>query len=428
MRATTPPLLLRRNDGGLLAGSRAASAQHQQQMLQQLHVDSGSNGLAAPSTSFLPQTRHVTPQLVVDGFSATANSSANPPGQRSAIIGPSRNYSMPQGSAAAYNQVPQQQVQQQFMPSTVALQMPQQQNSVYSAPKQQQEPYYGYEQEQQQQRLGRPPHEFISSTINQWNGKMQQEALAMAQLDQEEALLAAEESALRGKIAELEERRVQLDKEQFAVNQGWSTLYEMEERYYTEPVVDRTQEISEAEYRCAILQERFNEAQLQLDMVSRQLESFAYVEGRKREQAAALERLASGFDQLERRRNAAVARAEHLFDIEAQRERKASSFVQTLDSEIRTITVTAGLTAPSSSSNNHSGVDSNRQSLQPQRSRVVSFDQTPETILVTRDAPLPGLDCDSVCYGLDDDGLGETSVAYSVCNLKKPRMEPALVR
>ncbi len=401
MRATTPPLNLniRRPEYLPSVLSRGASTHTNPQPLQQLQVE----GQIQPAMSWAPQPRVTAPQLVVEGVVA---------GQRAAIVGPSRNYSLPpQGTNYA-----------QLAPATVPLQMPQQYNNggkqdFSYAPG-------GLQQWESDPPGHRPQQEFIGSTINQWTTKMQQDAVAMAQLDQEEAMAAAEEASLRAKMAELEERRQQLDKELFAVNQGWSTLYEMEERYYTEPVADRSQEIAEGEYRCAVLQERFNEAQLQLDMTARQLEAFAYIADRKNEQAALLDRLARGFEQVERRRAAAVARAEHLFEVETQRERKCSAFVLALDSEIRTITVTAGLSASSSGQ----AVESRQQ---PQRPRIVSFDKTPETVLVpTQSNNMTGLDCESVCYGIgDDDGLADASVMYSVCNLKKPRTEaPALVR
>lgn len=255
----------------------------------------------------------------------------------------------------------------------------------------------------------------------------------MAQLDQDEAMLAAEESQLRAKLAELEDRRQQLDREQVGFNQGWSTLYEMEERYHAEPVADRSEEIAAAEYRCAVLQGRFNDAQLHLEMTARQLESYAYVADRKKEQAAALERIGRGFEQVERRRVAATLRVEGLLEVESQRERKCQGYIQSLDREIRNITVTAGLPAPLTSSSSNAPTSA-RTSLQPQhRSKIVSFDQTPETIALPSAQGMSGLDSDSVCYGLGDDdfGLGDASVMYSVCgNLKKARVEAphAMVR
>ncbi|KPA74507.1 hypothetical protein ABB37_09170 [Leptomonas pyrrhocoris] len=159
-----------------------------------------------------------------------------------------------------------------------------------------------------------------------------------AVIDAEEGAAATEEAALRAKLAELQMARKRQEDEQLYLSHGWAQMLENEERYYTEPLIDRRPDIAAREQQCSMLHDRLAQAEAQAQHAQAQLQATEYIlrDVEKFEQER--QRLQDGFQNIERRRREGVAKAERYFDVETKRIVEGNKVIRKLDVQLREMT------------------------------------------------------------------------------------------
>ena len=173
-----------------------------------------------------------------------------------------------------------------------------------------------------------------TATAESWKKKVFLEQQSVLRLNEEEQRLAAEEAVLRSQLAEVTQRHRAIDAQQAAIHDGWSSLYNQQQQFLSEPTQDLTPEIAAMEERVALAKSALDQEASKLAVVECQLSSFKHLEARQAECATTIEKIIAGFETLETRRRAAVATAERYFDCEGLREREAATVCTRLKAEM----------------------------------------------------------------------------------------------
>ncbi|ESS63581.1 hypothetical protein TcG_04482 [Trypanosoma cruzi] len=265
------------------------------------------------------------------------------------------------------------------------------------------------------------PADLLQQSAARWSTTANQSAQALSALEAEEASILLEEQAMKAKLADLQLTRQRQSEGQLDLSHGWAALLDREERYFTEPLVDLSEEIMAREHQCALLRDQLQQAEAHLEALRREHQEYDTVVEEKNKLEAEMLRVREGFLEIEGRRKACRLRAELLFDVESKRAVKASHHVRELDVQLKEMTSVGPL--------------SELQSAPPSRSasRGVTFapkamhlhvgshakGEQEEEEADDEDAGLTqGFGGNSVCLqndGDDDDvgGIGGQSVAYS---------------
>ncbi|EKF38245.1 hypothetical protein MOQ_001546 [Trypanosoma cruzi marinkellei] len=275
------------------------------------------------------------------------------------------------------------------------------------------------------------PADLLQQSAARWSTTANQSAQALSALEAEEASILLEEQAMKAKLAELQLMRQRQSEGQLDLSHGWAALLDREERYFTEPLVDLSEEIMAREHQCALLLDQLQQAETHLEALRREHQEYDTVVEEKNKLEAEMRRVREGFLEIEGRRKACRLRAEFLFDVESKRAVKASHHVRELDVQLKEMASVGPL--------------SELQSAPPSRStsRGVTFAPKATHLHVgshakgeeeveadDEDAGLTqGFGGTSVCLqddGEDDDvgDIGGQSVAYSLSVLpKRQRVE-----
>lgn len=303
------------------------------------------------------------------------------------------------------------------------------------------------------------PASFLRDSASSWTAQSHDDAHRLSALDSEEASLALEEQQLKAQLLELHQWRQRVDEEQNHISRGWAEMLEQETRYHTEPLVNLSREIDDKERRCRALMEHLHVAQSHLDKVQTQLRQYDYVHGEQMRLKDECERLARGFLTVEQRRKACVAKAGLYFDCESKREGSASMLVRQLDQRIHELTASGALASvmfggsrstsrgtkqvvsfaahPHGITDKSFVIDGSRG---PSLSGMTAADGTTTssaafseraglTVSSTNHTGANGSDDfrdmdESICLGLGDDSISGPSIAFSLNNIKRPRLEP----
>ncbi|RNF16523.1 uncharacterized protein Tco025E_05206 [Trypanosoma conorhini] len=273
------------------------------------------------------------------------------------------------------------------------------------------------------------PADLLQQSAARWSTTASQSAQALSALETEEASLLLEEQATKAKLAELQVTRQRQMEEQLELSRGWAALLDREERYFTEPLLDLSEELMARERQCGLLQDQLQQAEAHLEALHREHQAYdAVVEGKKTLEAE-LQRVREGFLAIEKRRQACRLRAELFFDVESKRAAQASHHVRVLDAQLKEMTSTGPLaelrSAPPSRSTSR-GVTFAQKSIiidvGPHAKEATAEEEDGEEAGLTQ-----GLGGTSVCLQNDDDddvgGIGGQSAAYSLCLPKRHRVE-----
>lgn len=160
----------------------------------------------------------------------------------------------------------------------------------------------------------------------------------LAALEAEEGAVAAEEMTLRAALAELQATRRRQEEEQLRLSRGWADMLAKEERYYTEPMVDRRPDIMAREQQCAMLHDRLQQAEAQAHHTTSQLAATDYILREAESFEQERKRVQEGFQDIERRRRECVAKAERYFDVETKRVVEGNKCIRKLDVQLREMT------------------------------------------------------------------------------------------
>ncbi|KPI85065.1 hypothetical protein ABL78_5870 [Leptomonas seymouri] len=160
-------------------------------------------------------------------------------------------------------------------------------------------------------------------------------ASRVAVIDAEEIAMATEEASLRARLAELQMARKRQEDEQLYLSHGWAQMLENEERYYTEPLIDRRQDIMAREQQCSILHERLAQIEAQAHHAQSQLQATDYILRDAESFEQERQRIQDSFQGIERRRRECVAKAERYFDVETKRVVEGNKVIRKLDAQLR---------------------------------------------------------------------------------------------
>lgn len=152
--------------------------------------------------------------------------------------------------------------------------------------------------------------------------------------DAEDAALQREEAALKAKLTELRMEHQILDDEQFQLGKGWASLFEREQRYYTEPVPDCSLDTIQSEQRCLALQEQVNHANTHLERIRSQLAQHEYVIEEQKKISQDIESLRLSLENFEKRRQNCLSRSGQFFDVESKRATEAQRAVLNIDDQL----------------------------------------------------------------------------------------------
>lgn len=252
----------------------------------------------------------------------------------------------------------------------------------------------------------------------------------VAALEAEESAAAAEEASLRSALAELQATRRRQAEEQLRLSRGWAEMLEREERYYTEPLVDRRPDIAAREQQCAMLHDRLQQAEAQALHVQAQLQSTDYILREAESVEQERTRVQDGFRNIERRRRECVAKAERYFDVEAKRVVEGNKAIRKLDVQLREMTCRGPLAQLQQQQQQQRS-----SSSQPASSRTVTFATDKSIVLdLGREEsaePLTGESGGGMTnsygstsnsagdfMGLNEEDIGGTSIAFSFNDAK----------
>lgn len=141
----------------------------------------------------------------------------------------------------------------------------------------------------------------------------------LTSLEGEDAALMAEEATLKARQAELKAERQMCDNEQLLLSQGWATLFDLEQRFYTEPIPDFSEDTVLCEQRCMVVDEQVHHARSHLKALEEQLAQYEPLMQEREQLRDEVQTLSSNFHTLERRRMMFLHRAGQIFDVESQR-------------------------------------------------------------------------------------------------------------
>lgn len=162
-----------------------------------------------------------------------------------------------------------------------------------------------------------------------------QDSSRLVSMDVEDLSLVNEENALKAKLAELQAERQMYEDEQIHLSQGWATLFDREQRYYTEVPPTFAVETAACEQGCIALQSQVSAAELHLKELHSQMNELEPVLDEKRALVGELNTLRSRFEELEERRKACISRASLFFDLESKRVTEAEQNVHEIQDQLR---------------------------------------------------------------------------------------------
>lgn len=190
------------------------------------------------------------------------------------------------------------------------------------------------------------PSEDFHNTMAQWQSRLTTESSRMRNLESEEEQLHSEEVALRTRLQEIQCENRQLDQDYITAQHAWSRLYELENRYYNEPVPDHTQDILSWEYEAAIATKRVEETSAELDALQKEVQGLSHVTDKRREQGTRLQRLETRFGSVDERRRKCLEVAERVFDVESERAQVLGEELAMLETDVATFHVDAVAEVP----------------------------------------------------------------------------------
>lgn len=163
---------------------------------------------------------------------------------------------------------------------------------------------------------------------------VEEESSRLLSQDAEDVALQGEEAALKAKLSELRTEHQMLDDEQLHLGKGWSSLFEREQRYYTEPAPDFSLETIRCEQRCLALQEQVNHANAHLERLRSELTQYEYVLEDKKRVCKEIQSLRATFMEFEKRRQNCLSTAGQFFDVESKRVTEAQRAVLDIDEQL----------------------------------------------------------------------------------------------
>lgn len=264
--------------------------------------------------------------------------------------------------------------------------------------------------------------DLLRLSATRWSTSAVYGVQALEALEAEEAALALEEQAARAKLAELQLTRQRQSEEQLELSHGWATLLDREERYFTEPFVDLSEEIMAREHQCALLQDQWQQAKAHLESLCHKHQQYDAVVEEKNSLEEELRRVRETFMAIEERRKACRLRAERLFDAESKRSVEAARLVRELDVQLKDMTSSGPLAEVQSAP---ASCPPSRGVTFAQKSIILDEGEEGECAGITQ-----GLSGSSVCLqdGDNDEeddvgGISGPSARYSLGILKRRRME-----
>ncbi|RNF07333.1 hypothetical protein TraAM80_03470 [Trypanosoma rangeli] len=274
------------------------------------------------------------------------------------------------------------------------------------------------------------PADLLQQSAARWSVTASQSAQALSALEAEEASLLLEEQAMKAKLAELQLTRQRHIEGQLELSHGWAALLDREERYFTEPLVDLSEEIMAREHQCGLLHDQLQQAEAHLEALLREHQEYDAVVEEKKSLETEMQRVREGFLAVERRRKACRLRAELFFDAESKRTVQASHRVRVLDAQLKEMGSTGPLaefrSAPPSRSTSRGVTFAQKSTILDGGLHANTATEEEED---GEDAGLTqGVGGTSVCLQNDEDdedvgGIGGQSVAYSLSLPKRRRVE-----
>lgn len=178
------------------------------------------------------------------------------------------------------------------------------------------------------------PSEDFHNTMAQWQSRLNTESSRLQTLESESTQLQSEEVALRTRLQEIQVENRQLDQEYINAQHAWSRLYELENRYYNEPVPDFTQDILSWQYEAATATKRLDETAAELEALRAEVQSLGSVADKRREQISRLQRLEGRFTSIDERRRKCLEVAERVFDVESELAQVLGEELASLETEV----------------------------------------------------------------------------------------------
>ena len=270
--------------------------------------------------------------------------------------------------------------------------------------------------------------EMVHDALDQWKSRLGEETHRLQQLEEEERRMEMEEATMRRRLSELNHQNRAIDQVMFATQDGWSRLYSKEHELRVQDQDPNNNEekvlldrLSRAEQHVAMTRAQHHEMENRSNQIRHDLNGLSHIEKTIRHQQDSLDAILKAFEQVERRRQAAKAKCDAYFDLEAHRERTAQRFIHQLSQEA----IEDGQTLSSKP------VPAPSQSLPPQPQ---SISRGPSNASAGPGAPLAPVRPEDNMMS-DEDGANELdlllgrgsamdSVCLSVCtNTKKRRLE-----
>ncbi|KAF8290714.1 hypothetical protein TcBrA4_0120840 [Trypanosoma cruzi] len=104
---------------------------------------------------------------------------------------------------------------------------------------------------------------------------------------------------MKAKLADLQLTRQRQSEGQLDLSHGWAALLDREERYFTEPLVDLSEEIMAREHQCALLRDQLQQAEAHLEALRREHQEYDTVVEEKNKLEAEMLRVREGFLEIE---------------------------------------------------------------------------------------------------------------------------------
>lgn len=168
-------------------------------------------------------------------------------------------------------------------------------------------------------------------TLDTLRAQSMHQAAATNMLDSDEAAMEQEEQDLREKLGLILAANREVDQSMLAMQVEWRAVHDRAMQFATEPVPDITANIEEQEGRVAMAQAKFQAASERLASLEAQLPLAEQVEQRKSVLQTELDELCASSQQIEARRQRAIAVVERHVDNESQRHRELSRALSIFD-------------------------------------------------------------------------------------------------
>ncbi|EPY42367.1 hypothetical protein AGDE_01556 [Angomonas deanei] len=296
-----------------------------------------------------------------------------------------------------------------------------------------------------QRGVGEPanPSAYIQERGTPRWSRRQEESNNFSTLESNEAAVAAEEAMLKAKLLELEADRRRQEEEQLLLSAGWASLFEREERYYTEPALDLSADIAAREQHCHGLHAQLEQMEAHLFQLTQEAEIYQPLLQERDAVAEEIQTVKEGFEKLKQKRQGLIARAERYFDVETKRSIEGKRAIHRLDVVLKEMTQSgalAQLQASRENSRNPSRSASRCVTFAPMKSIVLDANSgassvEPDEMGMTNSYGENPINDHSVCIGLEDaEELGGNSVMYSLNNshdqegIKRRRFEPVSIQ